>query len=144
MDWGKGLKMTKSKSITNDLMEGCSRLLTSSLFSQFSKKKIPPQNKAAVMANNTVVGSAIKNFVTDIFMTPAIRNICVLNPIRCLPKRTPIAPLLPCYGFETVKISDEFISNFNAKGLDRSNPMIVKRITNKGCLDGHKGSDTSR
>jgi len=108
--------MTKSKSITNDLIEGFSRLLTSSLFSQFSKKKIPPQNKAAVMANNTVVGSAIKNFVTDIFMTPAIRNICVLNPIRCLPKRTPITPLLLVCRLGTVKIFKEFISNFNAKG----------------------------
>ena len=144
MDWGKGLKMTRSKSITNELMEGCSRLLTSSLFSQFSKKKIPPQNKAAVMANNTVVGSAIKNFVTDIFMTPAIRNICVLNPIKCLPKRTPIAPLLLGYGFGTLKIPTNLSAISMPKDLDRSNPMIVKRIINKGCLDGHKGSDTSR
>jgi len=48
-----------------------------------------------VRANIAVAGSAIKNFVTDILMTLAIRNICVLNPKMCLPKRTPKAPFLP-------------------------------------------------
>ena len=42
-----------------------------------------------------VCGSAIRNFVTDILMTLAIRNICVLKPKMCLPKRTPKAPFLP-------------------------------------------------
>jgi len=60
------------------------------------------------MANSTVVGSAIKNFVTDILITPAIRNICVRNPKRCLPKRTPIALFLLVYEFvpeiKTVRI----------------------------------------
>jgi len=58
------------------------------------QKNDPGQNKATVRANIAVCGSAIRNFVTDILMTLAIRNICALNPKMCLPKRTPKAPFL--------------------------------------------------
>jgi hypothetical protein len=37
---------------------------------------MPPQNKATV--NNAVAASTIRNFVTDILITPAARNIGVL------------------------------------------------------------------
>jgi hypothetical protein len=49
-----------------------------------------PQNKPTVKTNNAAAASAIKNFVTDILITPVIRNICVLNPKKYFPKRTPI------------------------------------------------------
>jgi hypothetical protein len=72
-----------------------------------------------VIARNTAVGSAIRNFVTDILITPAIRNSCVLNPKRCFPKRTPMALFSPGLRIlapetETVKNHNEFISNFDA------------------------------
>jgi hypothetical protein len=46
-----------------------------------------PQNKPTVKTNNAAAASAIKNFVTDILITPVIRNICVLNPKKYFSKK---------------------------------------------------------
>jgi len=101
-----------------------------------------------VRANIAVCGSAIRNFVTDILMTLAIRNICALNPKMCLPKRTPKAPFLlnfsSIFRGVSAKFYKGFMSNFNANGPGRSNHTIVKRITTKWSLDGNRKSDTSR
>jgi hypothetical protein len=95
-----------------------------------------------------VAGSAIKNFVTDILMTLAMRNICVLNPKICLPKRTPKAPFLlnfsSIFRGVSAKFYKGFMSNFNANGPGRSNHTIVNRITTNWSLDGNRKSDTSR
>jgi hypothetical protein len=54
-----------------------------------------PQNKQTVKANNAVAASAIKNFVTDILMTPVIRNICVLNPKNVFSRKNSHSSFLP-------------------------------------------------
>jgi hypothetical protein len=78
-----------------------------------------PQNSATNKANKAVAASAMKNFVTDILMTPARRNICVLNPKMCFPRKSPIAlfswPTDLTPENKIVKICKEFFSKLNAK-----------------------------